>query len=122
MFYKHNYLHNIIIQYDTQLFVWDYQWGRFILYKPQHENMIIDIVCQWPQTFLLHSCVIFSLNILQADWEMVDAADNAEPAASLRDEAQPPLPSGWEERTDGNGRMYYVDHRNRRTQWTRPTV
>ena len=32
-----------------------------------------------------------------------------------------PLPEGWEERQDANGRFFYVDHINRRTQWSRPT-
>ena len=32
-----------------------------------------------------------------------------------------PLPQGWEERQDANGRTFYVDHVNRRTQWERPT-
>jgi len=32
-----------------------------------------------------------------------------------------PLPVGWEERQDANGRTFYVDHINRRTQWQRPT-
>ena len=36
-------------------------------------------------------------------------------------EQQPPLPSGWEERTNANGRTYYVDHTTHRTQWSRPT-
>ncbi|KAL7055190.1 hypothetical protein AAHC03_024431 [Spirometra sp. Aus1] len=31
-----------------------------------------------------------------------------------------PLPEGWDERIDQNGRTYYVDHINRRTQWDRP--
>ncbi|VDM04186.1 unnamed protein product, partial [Schistocephalus solidus] len=31
-----------------------------------------------------------------------------------------PLPDGWDERIDQNGRTYYVDHINRRTQWDRP--
>ena len=34
---------------------------------------------------------------------------------------QEPLPQGWEERQDANGRTFYVDHINRRTQWERPT-
>lgn len=33
-----------------------------------------------------------------------------------------PLPSGWEERQDANGRTYYVDHVRRVTQWERPTT
>ena len=50
---------------------------------------------------------------------MVDAAENHD--ASGGQEQQPPLPQGWEERTDANGRVYYVDHTTRRTQWSRPT-
>ncbi|XP_048507948.1 E3 ubiquitin-protein ligase SMURF2 [Athalia rosae] len=30
------------------------------------------------------------------------------------------LPDGWEERRTGNGRLYYIDHLNRSTQWVRP--
>ena len=32
-----------------------------------------------------------------------------------------PLPRGWDERVDQNGRTYYVDHIHKRTQWDRPT-
>lgn len=35
---------------------------------------------------------------------------------------QEPLPSGWEERQDANGRTYYVNHTARTTQWDRPLV
>ncbi len=49
---------------------------------------------------------------------MVDAAEND--ASGNRDQP-PPLPHGWEERQDANGRVYYVDHTTRRTQWSRPT-
>ncbi|XP_060521947.1 E3 ubiquitin-protein ligase SMURF2 [Cylas formicarius] len=31
-----------------------------------------------------------------------------------------PLPSGWEERRTSNGRLYYVNHSTRSTQWVRP--
>uniref|UniRef100_A0A7N8XLF6 E3 ubiquitin-protein ligase n=1 Tax=Mastacembelus armatus TaxID=205130 RepID=A0A7N8XLF6_9TELE len=34
----------------------------------------------------------------------------------------PPLPPGWEERQDNLGRIYYVNHENRTTQWQRPTM
>lgn len=37
--------------------------------------------------------------------------------ASVND---PPLPPGWEQRFDQNGRIYYVDHVNKRTTWIRP--
>lgn len=33
-----------------------------------------------------------------------------------------PLPPGWEERLDANGRTYYVNHLARSTQWERPIV
>jgi hypothetical protein len=32
------------------------------------------------------------------------------------------LPHGWERKTDATGRVYYVDHINRKTQWERPYV
>ena len=32
-----------------------------------------------------------------------------------------PLPSGWEERRDSNGRTFYVDHTTKTTTWTRPS-
>ena len=32
------------------------------------------------------------------------------------------LPEGWEERKAGNGRIYYVNHVTRSTQWERPTT
>lgn len=31
-----------------------------------------------------------------------------------------PLPPGWEQRADQNGRVYYVDHIEKRTTWERP--
>ncbi|XP_072222791.1 itchy E3 ubiquitin protein ligase b isoform X2 [Leuresthes tenuis] len=31
-----------------------------------------------------------------------------------------PLPPGWEQRVDQNGRLYYVDHVEKRTMWERP--
>lgn len=31
-----------------------------------------------------------------------------------------PLPQGWEKRSDDCGRVYYLDHINRTTQWNRP--
>ena len=31
-----------------------------------------------------------------------------------------PLPPGWEARCTGTGRLYFVDHNNRTTQFTDP--
>lgn len=33
----------------------------------------------------------------------------------------PPLPPGWEQRCDHQGRVYYIDHNTRTTTWQRPT-
>lgn len=37
-------------------------------------------------------------------------------------EPQSPLPPGWEERQDANGRTYYVNHIAKTTQWERPSL
>ncbi|XP_031781908.1 neural precursor cell expressed, developmentally down-regulated 4 isoform X2 [Nasonia vitripennis] len=59
-------------------------------------------------------------------WELLDQPT---PTSNLTPEEQPaevtsigPLPPGWEERQDANGRTYYVNHIARFTQWDRPTV
>lgn len=31
-----------------------------------------------------------------------------------------PLPEGWEKRADANSRVYFVNHKNRTTQWEDP--
>ncbi|XP_071965157.1 E3 ubiquitin-protein ligase NEDD4-like [Antedon mediterranea] len=51
------------------------------------------------------------------DWEMVDSE-----TASPRQEDTTPLPPGWEERTDANGRVFFLCHNTRTTQWHRPTA
>ena len=33
---------------------------------------------------------------------------------------QGPLPDGWEKRVEPNGRVYFVNHKNRTTQWEDP--
>ncbi|XP_045501918.1 E3 ubiquitin-protein ligase NEDD4 isoform X3 [Colias croceus] len=53
-------------------------------------------------------------------WEMVESAPQV-------GHVQPtiggdPLPPGWEERQDANGRTYYVNHVARSTQWERPSL
>ncbi|XP_035996176.1 E3 ubiquitin-protein ligase NEDD4-like isoform X15 [Fundulus heteroclitus] len=44
------------------------------------------------------------------------------PSAASYALTTPGLPAGWEERKDGKGRTYYVNHNNRTTTWTRPIV
>ncbi|KRX15616.1 E3 ubiquitin-protein ligase NEDD4 [Trichinella nelsoni] len=56
------------------------------------------------------------------DWEMLPASSRAGLLAESPTAQQiPPLPSGWEERIDANGRTFYVNHTNRTTQWERPS-
>ncbi|CAH2089117.1 unnamed protein product [Euphydryas editha] len=53
------------------------------------------------------------------DWELVEPSEqvgNVQPVIG-----GDPLPLGWEERQDANGRTYYVNHVARSTQWERPT-
>eukprot|EP00038_Savillea_parva_P006499 m.164170 g.164170 ORF g.164170 m.164170 type:complete len:1061 (-) comp12391_c0_seq1:129-3311(-) len=47
------------------------------------------------------------------------SAGPAAPGASV-DASAAPLPSGWEERRTQDGRTYYVNHIERRTQWEDP--
>ncbi|XP_055521166.1 E3 ubiquitin-protein ligase NEDD4-like isoform X3 [Leucoraja erinacea] len=51
-------------------------------------------------------------------WNMADPADSG----AQREQQLPPLPPGWEEKTDNLGRTYYVNHNNRTTQWQRPSL
>ena len=61
-------------------------------------------------------------------WEMVESAgassDNANNDNDPGDtsSASLALPVGWEERTDANGRTYYVNHIARTTQWQHPSL
>ncbi|XP_071091947.1 E3 ubiquitin-protein ligase Su(dx)-like [Haliotis cracherodii] len=44
------------------------------------------------------------------------------PQFTQQDTSDPlgPLPEGWEKRVDANGRVYFVNHKNRTTQWEDP--
>ncbi|XP_044264099.1 E3 ubiquitin-protein ligase Nedd-4 isoform X4 [Tribolium madens] len=59
------------------------------------------------------------------DWELMSDGREEGPAQPVyvNDpfESNAPLPPGWEERQDANGRTYYVNHIARTTQWERPT-
>ncbi|XP_074037412.1 E3 ubiquitin-protein ligase Nedd4 isoform X4 [Leptinotarsa decemlineata] len=62
----------------------------------------------------------------EREWEVVSEAreeNAAQPVyVSPSSESHTPLPQGWEERQDANGRTYYVNHIARTTQWERPTL
>lgn len=62
-----------------------------------------------------------------SEWEIVGEAREetaSQPVLinAATAESQTPLPPGWEERQDANGRTYYVNHIARTTQWERPTL
>ncbi|KAK2721195.1 hypothetical protein QYM36_003463, partial [Artemia franciscana] len=69
--------------------------------------------------------ILGSLGTFQQMWiskqEYEEGGKNQIVAAN-EEEERTPLPSGWEERLDNNGRTYYVDHNTRTTQWDRPTL
>ncbi|XP_061943374.1 E3 ubiquitin-protein ligase NEDD4 isoform X8 [Apis cerana] len=54
-------------------------------------------------------------------WEMVQPVNNSPVEQAADVILIRPLPPGWEERQDANGRTYYVNHIARFTQWERPT-
>uniref|UniRef100_A0A1A7YYH0 E3 ubiquitin-protein ligase n=2 Tax=Iconisemion striatum TaxID=60296 RepID=A0A1A7YYH0_9TELE len=56
---------------------------------------------------------------LDPGWELLEAHDMAGPRQS---QLLPPLPPAWEERQDNLGRIYFVNHERRSTQWKRPTI
>lgn len=41
--------------------------------------------------------------------------------SSVPSQQPSPLPDGWEERKTENGRLYYVNHKTKTTQWVKPT-
>lgn len=56
----------------------------------------------------------------EPDWEIVDGGGGGG-AVGVDVDSGIPLPAGWEERQDANGRTYYVNHNARTTHWERPT-
>uniref|UniRef100_UPI0037E91328 E3 ubiquitin-protein ligase NEDD4-like isoform X2 n=1 Tax=Semicossyphus pulcher TaxID=241346 RepID=UPI0037E91328 len=48
--------------------------------------------------------------------------ESMSPSATPYSLTTPGLPPGWEERKDGKGRTYYVNHNSKTTTWTRPIV
>ncbi|KAF5292290.1 hypothetical protein FQA39_LY03324 [Lamprigera yunnana] len=60
----------------------------------------------------------------EREWELLSnytTEPGAQSFANAVDAQNLPLPPGWEERQDANGRTYYVNHLARTTQWERPT-
>ncbi|KAK5648934.1 hypothetical protein RI129_003826 [Pyrocoelia pectoralis] len=60
----------------------------------------------------------------EREWEVLSNYTTESASQSFANPADSqnfPLPPGWEERQDANGRTYYVNHLARTTQWERPT-
>uniref|UniRef100_A0A672IQ71 E3 ubiquitin-protein ligase n=1 Tax=Salarias fasciatus TaxID=181472 RepID=A0A672IQ71_SALFA len=64
-------------------------------------------------------CEPLCVCVVQPGWELLESQDMSGPRQS---QLLPPLPPGWEERQDNLGRIYFVNHENRTTQWQRPTA
>ena len=43
-------------------------------------------------------------------------------SSGVSSEEEEPLPAGWEEHVDAQGRSFYVNHTMRTTQWERPAA
>ena len=48
------------------------------------------------------------------------ASNNTTSNGAPEEDTLGPLPEGWEKRVEPNGRVYYVNHKNRTTQWEDP--
>lgn len=66
---------------------------------------------------------------VDSGWELLESNELSSNANGTNRSREPgnhtnlqPLPEGWEERQDANGRTYYVNHIARETQWERPSV
>lgn len=57
-----------------------------------------------------------------SDWEHIENNITPQQVSNAFSSAVEPLPPGWEERQDANGRTYYLNHIARTTQWERPTL
>lgn len=56
-------------------------------------------------------------NVPSGSLTSLNSNANASPAAN-----NAPLPRGWEQRFDQNGRIYYIDHISKTTTWNRPAM
>uniref|UniRef100_A0A672IPX1 E3 ubiquitin-protein ligase n=1 Tax=Salarias fasciatus TaxID=181472 RepID=A0A672IPX1_SALFA len=54
--------------------------------------------------------------------DQTEETDSQDMSGPRQSQLLPPLPPGWEERQDNLGRIYFVNHENRTTQWQRPTA
>uniref|UniRef100_A0AAG5DXG0 E3 ubiquitin-protein ligase n=1 Tax=Anopheles atroparvus TaxID=41427 RepID=A0AAG5DXG0_ANOAO len=80
----------------------------------------------------LYCAFIQDENNTEADWALIESSTAAtvtnvphrtsSGSNGNSNNAAYVLPEGWEERLDANGRIYFVNHVARSTQWERPTA
>ena len=51
---------------------------------------------------------------------LIDASSHPRRAPDAISEEEDPLPAGWEQRRGRDGRIFFIDHNRRRTQWEDP--
>ena len=60
------------------------------------------------------------LQVLQLKNQRFLYPDSSRGGGNTEDDSLGPLPDGWEKRVEPNGRVYFVNHKNRTTQWEDP--
>lgn len=50
------------------------------------------------------------------------AKNNNNNSSSLNDVSEIPLPKGWDVGRDFDGKIYYIDHNNKKTTWRDPRI
>uniref|UniRef100_A0A8C7ZNU7 E3 ubiquitin-protein ligase n=1 Tax=Oryzias sinensis TaxID=183150 RepID=A0A8C7ZNU7_9TELE len=91
-----------------------YTFKDFLLHPRSHKSRVKGYL-RLRMTYLPND----SGEEAQPDWEFLEGQDMSGPRQG---QLLLPLPPGWEERQDNLGRIYYVNHETRTTQWQRPTI
>jgi E3 ubiquitin-protein ligase NEDD4 len=90
------------------------------------DEMITRDLKKSSDNLVVHGKVILNLSTnldipLSALPDTTSSPSKIPPPGPFQD-AQGPLPAGWESREDNLGRTYYVDHNTRSTSWNHPTA
>ena len=51
---------------------------------------------------------------------VIASESNYDSQEEEEEEEEEPLPQGWEQRVDANGKIYFVNHNDQTTTWTDP--
>ncbi|OAD59034.1 E3 ubiquitin-protein ligase NEDD4 [Eufriesea mexicana] len=98
--------------------------GRRYLLRPRSQRSRVKGTLEVYHAYMSDSSTVDNENGDTASetgsWEMVQPTNNSPVEQVAEIMVITPLPPGWEERQDANGRTYYVNHIARFTQWERP--